>query len=1023
MNLSLSQQATLNFYEWEHFGRGYYLFDRMVDIEPPYRPFYFRPQPIERIDDGKLTLLGSLSKLFTKKEEKENKESLEELSIHPKYINFQRELKGFSVSFNHVQEISPLVSLEFLNMLSHSTDTISFEVLASSEKITIQFICSVSDLVRVQSNLKAYFPHVLIKDIDVYDLGFNLQKEIAIADFGYHDEFMRPIHTAQSFSIDTLTSLVASMDNLKEGETVLFQIIFKSVSSPWVQDITRSVSDGSGGSFFSESPEMITCAKEKVSFPLYGVIIRIATQGINNDHSGFLAEGFSNSITNASKSQFNHLIPLSNEGYAYGQHLHNVMERRSNRLGMIMNSQELVSFVHYPNSSVVSQKLRPNKRKTKLLPKICLDQKYVLGTNEHNGEQYEASIDDGVFGRHILLAGSTGTGKTHLLKQLIYQDVGHCNATFILDPHGDLANDILLNIKEKDKDRLVFINIADEQYSFGFNIFSAKSDIEKVTLSSDLMGAFSGSWISSGDRINSVLQKTISTFLYSKKEASILDMKRFLLEKGFRNEFLESLDDPILSYYWEQEFPLVKRGELSPLLLRIDNFMQTRLLRNMFAQTKGIDFSALVEGNKVVIFQLSVGLIGLENSKFIAKLLIAKINQVAFAQQSVSIVQRRSIHFYIDEAHIYANSPAIEQILSGARKYSLSLVLVLQHLDQVESNILNSLLTNTATQVFFRQSERDSKRISSSFSFFEPEDFMELDLGEALVRVNMRNNDFNLKTLPLESVVSSEEAEGIKAYIVQNSREIYALSMEEIYAIQKSIIPEISKNNKNEVALKETKIKVVEEEKSSSDQISDSAEAEADISKLKANTKKDINLEGQKKSYLENEETKQTIRKHRSLQNLVKTLAEQRGFKATIEEEVNGGRVDVGLLRDNMKIAVEISVSNSVEYEISNIQKCLDASFHLVYMMTDNTTHLTNIQAKARKEIEIEEQDKIHFITTNDLPLYLDALTPTPEKKVKRIRGYRVKINQSFGNQDEMAEKQQSITATIMRAFQRKKKS
>jgi DNA helicase HerA-like ATPase len=1016
MNLSLSQQATLNFYEWEYLGRGYYLFDRMVDIEPPYRPFYFRPQPIERIDDGKLTLLGSLSKIFTKKEEKENKESLEELSIHPKYINFQRELKGFSVSFNYVQEISPLVSLEFLNMLSNCSDTISFEVLAAGEKITIQFICSVSDLVRVQSNLKAYFPHVLIKDIDVYDLGFNLQKEIAIADFGFHDEFMRPIHTAQSFSIDTLTSLVASMDNLREGETVLFQIIFKSVSSPWVQDITRSVSDGSGGSFFSDSPEMITCAKEKVSFPLYGVIIRIATQGINNDHSGYLAEGLSNTITNASKSQFNHLIPLSNEGYVYGQHLHNVMERRSNRLGMIMNSQELVSFVHYPNSSVVSQKLRPNKRKTKLLPKICLDQKYVLGINEHNQEQYKATIDDGVFGRHILLAGSTGTGKTHLLKQLIHQDVGHCNATFILDPHGDLANDILLNIQEKDKDRLVFINIADEQYSFGFNIFSAKSEIEKVTLSSDLMGAFSGSWISSGDRINSVLQKTISTFLYSKKEASILDMKRFLLEKGFRNEFLESLDDPILSYYWEQEFPLVKRGELSPLLLRIDNFMQTRLLRNMFAQTKGIDFSALVEGNKVVIFQLSVGLIGLENSKFIAKLLIAKINQVAFAQQSVSIVQRRSIHFYIDEAHIYANSPAIEQILSGARKYSLSLVLVLQHLDQVESNILNSLLTNTATQVFFRQSERDSKRLSSSFSFFEPEDFMELDLGEALVRVNMRNNDFNLKTLPLKSNVSGEEAEGIKSYIVQNSREVYALSKEEVGKIISLLIP-LESTDKKMYSVDKKDSEIVFKKKHTNLK-QDTTPSNQNSIEPKIKTEEKAELEDQKQEHFNRVSKQEVVKKHRSLQNFIKTMGLQRGFRVTIEEETkNGGRVDVGLIKDKLRIAVEISISNTPEYEVKNIQKCIDAKYDLVFMLSESELHLNKIQELFKSTIDIKFHPHIFFLHPKEFVNSLAVLTQTKEKPSERVNGWRVQVN--YHKDDEQLQKQRSLKNQILKALEK----
>jgi len=984
LGLSLSEQATLNFYEWEYLGRGYYHFDSVVDIEPPYRPFYFKPSSSENyVDDGKFNLISTISKLLKGKEEETE---IEEVAFVPNPLRSLGKLKGFSLSFGRDQEISSIISLEFLNMLSYSDDVLSFEILANVETIRVQITCSSLDESRIKSHLKAYFPNVRIKDVDVYEL-FDIHRDLAIGDFGFQDEYMRPISTVQSFALDPLTSIIASMENLQENETALFQTIFKGVTAPWAQDISYSVSDGSGGSFFADSPEMVSLAQEKVSSPLFSVIMRIATQGINNERSRYLASELSRSISTVSNSPFNKLIPLSNEGYDYEQHLRNVFERRSNRLGMIMNGNELVSFVHYPNKSIISQKLRPQTGKTKLLPQICLNKKYVLGMNHHEREEQEVSISDDVYSKHMVIAGSTGSGKTHLLKQLIYQDLEHENATFIIDPHGDLAEDILLNVQKKDKERVVYVNVADNDYSFGFNIFTTKTDAEKITLASDLVSAFSDSWISSGDRIQSVLQKTISTFLYSQKEASILDMKRFLLERDFRNEFLESLDDPILNYYWQNEFPLVRRNELSPLLLRIDNFMQTRLLRNMFAQRSGIDFNELVKQQKLVIIQLSVGLIGLENSKFIAKLLIAKINQIAFARQSISHTQRKPIHFYIDEAHIYANSPAIEQLLSGARKYSLSLVLVLQHLEQVQTQILNSILTNTATQIFFRQSEKDSRRIASGFSFFEIDDFMELDLGEALVKINKRSNDFNLKTLPLKLFVSEIEAKIIKSYIIQRSQKTYALDSDEVNEIIRSFVP---KTHKAEQKKEEANIKLKPKEKKK--KVEQGQFPIIEIPKEKKEEKTD--LEKQKQNYIKQTEKQENLRKHRSIQNFVKTLALQHGFKAVLEEETkNGGRVDVGLTKEDIRIAIEVSVTNTAEYEVKNIQKCIDERYNLVFMISENEKHLKKIKVLTKKIIDKKVQNKIFFLLPKQFGPSLYSISIFDKKSHKRVNGWRVKVN------------------------------
>jgi len=150
-------------------------------------------------------------------------------------------------------------------------------------------------------------------------------------------------------------------------------------------------------------------------------------------------------------------------------------------------------------------------------------------------------------------------------------------------------------------------------------------------------------------------------------------------------------------------------------------------------------------------------------------------------------------------------------------------------------------------------------------------------------------------------------------------------------------------------------------------------------------------IEEKSKEYLENYKEKEEVREHRYLQTFIKKIAEQRGFKASIEEIVENGRIDVALVKDSIKIACEIAVSNSVEYEVKNINKCLNAGYSLVCVISKDEKHLENI--KERMNNEIRDQNKIHFFTPNQMTEFLDPLSENEGEEVKRIRGYRVKVN------------------------------
>lgn len=731
--MTASEQATINFYQWEYRYRGYYHFDTPVDIEVPYLPFRhtaYSNTPIE--DDGRVpSLFKQVTKLLAppKKEEPQEIEELEPRFLAPENAPLY---VSFLITFAKGQNILPSVNTEFLNMLAYSEHPISFEIIGTSESIIIQFVCNDGDRGRIESHIRAYFPTVIIQDIDSTDFGFDSSRDVAIADFGVNDEFVRPIATSDNFNIDPLTSMIATMEYLQPNDVVVFQTIFKGITSPLAKDITYAVSDGAGGSFFSDAPEMPQCAKNKISNPLFSVVMRIATQGNDNYRSQYLAQELARSITAVSSSEYNKLIPLSNEGYDYDFHKYNLHHRLSNRLGFILNSKELNTFLHYPNKTVVSKKLGLQNGKTKQVPRTITNQKYLLGINEHNGVETEVRLNDEMRLRHTHIIGATGVGKSTLLANMLIADMNAGKGCALFDPHGDIVEDILLRIPEHRKNDVILIDPSDEQYSIGFNLLGATTDAEKIVLSSDLVSSFKRHATAWGDNMSAVLSNAINTFLESNRDGTLIELKRFLLEDTFRKEFLTSVEDPSIHYYWNNEYAMVRKG-IAPLLTRIDTFLRPKILRYMLAQTKGVDFRTCIEEKKIVLIKLSQGLVGEENSFLLGSIFLSKFNQLAQGRQSLPKSERHPYYIYLDEFQNFI-TPSITRILSGARKYGLGLVLAHQELAQIDdAKTLNSVISNPYIRICFRLGDTDAKRLESGFSYFEQSDLQSLGIGQAIM--------------------------------------------------------------------------------------------------------------------------------------------------------------------------------------------------------------------------------------------------------------------------------------------------
>ena len=349
--------------------------------------------------------------------------------------------------------------------------------------------------------------------------------------------------------------------------------------------------------------------------------------------------------------------------------------------------------------------------------------------------------------------------------------------------NGDLVDKILGVIPRERIADVVLIDPSDEEYSVGFNILAAHSDFEKSLLSSDLVSVFQRLSTSWGDQMNSVLRNAILAFLESTEGGTLADLRRFLLDTGFRNRFLATVTDPEIVYYWQKAFPQLSGNKsIGPVVTRLDEFLSRKPIRYMVSQKENrVNFAEVIDGGKILLAKLPQGLIGRENSHLLGSLLLSKLQQMAMSRQRMRESERRDFWCYVDEFHSFI-TPSMAEILTGARKYRVGLVLAHQELRQLQSSdeVASAVLANAFTRAVFRVGDADARSLENGFSHFEARDLQNLETGEAICRIERSDFDFNLAVRMPEPAADNEDAR--REEVIAASRSTYGRSRADIEA-------------------------------------------------------------------------------------------------------------------------------------------------------------------------------------------------------------------------------------------------
>jgi hypothetical protein len=643
---------------------------------------------------------------------------------------------------------------------------------------------------------------------------------------------------------------------------------------------------------------------------------------------------------------------------------------------MLLSGDELAALAHIPGASVSSEALTRTRIATREAPGVARGHALVLGVNEHRGVRVPVSLALESRFSHTWLIGATGTGKSTVLARMILDDIERGHGVAVFDPHGDLIDDVLARVPTSRINDVILVDPADTERPVAWNALHAESEIEKTLVASDLVSIirrFATSW---GDSMTTVLSEAVSALLAYPRGGILGDVKRFIVDPGFRKTVLADVPDPDIRRFWNTEYPRIGERSVGPLLSRLDQFLRMKLMRNVLDQRDAkLDVPRVMREGRILLARLPKGQIGAENAHLLGSLLLAKVSATALMRQGERPHERRPFFVYVDECHQFV-SPSLESLLTETRKYHVGLTLAHQTLKQLAPtpSIESALLGSAHTRIAFRVGDEDAKKIAQGFAHFKEDALLSLGRGEAIVRFGGAANDCNVSTAPLRKATDDGRIEAIR----KASRMRYG-TVPAVVSIEPAMPPP----------------PVVVQ-----------AKVERPATQVEARPRpapppRSPGRGGEK---------------HKYLQHLVKRLAEERRFRATLEAPAGDGDVDVLLERDGLRVGIEISVSTDAAHEALNLRKCVAAGFtHVVCLVSEKKvrTHLAEIVAAESQGSAVE------VAAPEDVVAVLDSLgAPTPTQETV-VRGYTVKVSRQTLSPGDASAKRAALAALVAKTMKR----
>ncbi len=573
------------------------------------------------------------------------------------------------------------------------------------------------------------------------------------------DTDLMPIKTYETFDHDPIDLLLGVFEKIKKtGEGASVQLIVKPVGDKYTKDYGKVLDRLRKGESMKKIKESLSTelAVELKSWgkALWGVVADdgkqkkpddkkiddIAIQNVTKKLQSTIVETTIRIITSAEtqaradeilrdlESAFLQYQEVQSNGLLFKQPKNEDLKlmfrdfsyRRFDASKVFhLNFKELSTMFHFPTHSEGSAQLKQSGAATHPAPMEMGTTGILLGYNEHRGRKTPIHFAPADRLRHFYTIGQTGVGKTQIFLKMIIQDIKNGDGCCFVDPHGTDYNTILASIPPERFDDLIFFDPAYTARPMGLNMleFDERSPQQKSTVIGELMSLFDKLFdmkAQGGAMFGQYFRN--SALLNMEDPASgntVLEITRVLANKEFREMKLSKNKNPIIAEFWKSaEATSGDQGleNFVPYISsKFDDFISNEFLRPIILQEKSaFNFRDIIDGKKILIVNLSKGLLGEKNANLLGLIIIMKLQMAAMSRaESVDLSKFPPFYVYLDEFQNVVTE-SIAAILSEARKYKLSLNMTHQYMEQLPDFIKSAVFGNVGNMAFFRINSADA---------------------------------------------------------------------------------------------------------------------------------------------------------------------------------------------------------------------------------------------------------------------------------------------------------------------------
>ena len=708
---------------------------------------------------------------------------------------------------------------------------ISLEIVAKPAAINFYVICPKNIVDFIESQIYAQYPEVEIVQNDDYTQ-FTPKTNFAVAELIATKADVLPIKTFPNFEVDPLASITSVLAKVSGDQQIWAQIIVRPLAEKWqkesnawvnsmratgkapgasitvgnilkgiiglIKELISAESDSSSEGGGGEKKEI------QLSGPTQAAIEGVETKSTKLGYKTkirFIA--FAEDLeTCQSKIQslvgsFKQFNTQNMNGFALGKFEFNdtgALEKYKKRFfiddGRILNIEELASLYHLPNISVQTPKIAWAGSKKGEPPKNLpiegtSDKKdlTIFGKTDFRGVPTEFGILRHDRRHHMYFIGKTGTGKSTVLQNMAISDIRNGEGLAVIDPHGELVENLLDFIPQDRIKDVVYFNPADQEFPIAFNLLENVKPELKGIVASGLIGIFKKMWADSwGPRLEYILRNDLLAILDYPK-ATFLSINRILVDKEFRTEVIQYIQDPVIKEFWISEYEQYdqkfRNEAIAPIQNKVGQFVSLPLIRNILGQIKSsIDINDIMNDKKIFLVNLSKGKIGEDVSELLGAMLITKIQIAALERATIKSEDRTDFYLYVDEFQNFATE-SFATILSEARKYKLNLIMANQYIAQMEETVREAVFGNVGSLISYRVGPSDAPYLAKEFMpTFEETDLINLNNYHIYLKMSVSgvtSSPFSAATLP-----PFEDKTGLADEVFETSRKTYGRPIKQV---------------------------------------------------------------------------------------------------------------------------------------------------------------------------------------------------------------------------------------------------